>query len=378
MNDPTERDPSEFPRRVLLCTVGMSPAVVTETLWALAHQDGADFIPTEIHCLTTTTGAAHLNRHFVEGGVFRSYVEQYGPPELARALVPGQFHIPEGPDGPLADIQNDADNDRLADLTTQLIRHFTRDPDCALHVSIAGGRKTMTFLGGYVLSIFARPQDRLSHVLVDPRFEAPGFFFPPKMPQTITLRGQELNTADADIKLAVIPFVRLDHFLRHNPIAGEVTYSDVVAMTQRRIDTPRMIFDLGARRLTCQGIAVDLDIRLFNLAAYLAKRVVDEDDTFAGAVSYDEFCDAREQTDLAWIEKQTARDVFAADIAQERRHARQGGVIARGTFHSYVSQINRALDATLGELSERYRIKSRGRGTQSVGFNLEPGQIKIR
>ena len=47
---------NNFQRRVLLAVTGMSPQVVTETIYALAQQ-GADFVPTEVHIITTSKGA---------------------------------------------------------------------------------------------------------------------------------------------------------------------------------------------------------------------------------------------------------------------------------------------------------------------------------
>ncbi|MBF4102237.1 hypothetical protein INT80_01850 [Gallibacterium anatis] len=41
-----------------------------------------------------------------------------------------------------------------------------------MHVSIAGGRKTMGFFAGYALSLYGRAQDSLSHVLVSAEYEA--------------------------------------------------------------------------------------------------------------------------------------------------------------------------------------------------------------
>jgi CRISPR-associated protein (TIGR02584 family) len=51
----------------------------------------------------------------------------------------------------------------------------------SLHVSIAGGRKTMGFYAGYALSLYGRAQDRMSHVLVDEKFEKGiNFYYPSK------------------------------------------------------------------------------------------------------------------------------------------------------------------------------------------------------
>ena len=50
-----------YPRRILLAVTGLSPQVVTETLYALgvaAGQGGADaLMPTEVHLITTAQGA---------------------------------------------------------------------------------------------------------------------------------------------------------------------------------------------------------------------------------------------------------------------------------------------------------------------------------
>ncbi|MBP6582128.1 MAG: hypothetical protein KA204_01445, partial [Chromatiaceae bacterium] len=46
-----------FPRRILLAVTGLTPQVVTETLYALAMERQPPFIPTEIHLLTTAEGA---------------------------------------------------------------------------------------------------------------------------------------------------------------------------------------------------------------------------------------------------------------------------------------------------------------------------------
>jgi CRISPR-associated protein (TIGR02584 family) len=73
---------------------------------------------------------------------------------------------------PLADIRSVADSHQAADQITKRVRALSADPDCALHVSIAGGRKTMGYYAGYALSLFGRRQDRLSPGLVSEPFES--------------------------------------------------------------------------------------------------------------------------------------------------------------------------------------------------------------
>lgn len=170
--------PQQFPRRILLCVTGLSPQIVTETLYALAHATPA-FIPSEIHLLTTSEGArlAKAALLHADGGQFHALLADY--PGIGRpAFDEGSIQVITGPDGqPLADIRTPEENAAAADCITALVAGLTRDEHAALHVSIAGGRKTMGFYLGYAFSLYARPQDRLSHVLVSSPFENHPEFF---------------------------------------------------------------------------------------------------------------------------------------------------------------------------------------------------------
>lgn len=54
------RDPSAphtFPKRILLAVTGLSPQVVTETVYTLAVRQSPPFVPTEVRLITTAEGA---------------------------------------------------------------------------------------------------------------------------------------------------------------------------------------------------------------------------------------------------------------------------------------------------------------------------------
>lgn len=173
----TPSAPETHARRILLAVCGLSPQVVTETLYALAVKRQPAFVPTEIHLLTTREGGerARLSLLSRAPGWLGRFRRDYRLPSLG--LSAANIHVLAGERGRLADIRTPADNERLADALTDLVRRLTSDPAAALHVSIAGGRKTMGFYAGYALSLFGRPQDRLSHVLVSAEFECnPDFF----------------------------------------------------------------------------------------------------------------------------------------------------------------------------------------------------------
>jgi hypothetical protein len=62
--------PNQYNRRVLLAVSGLSPQVVTETVYGLAvsASEADRFIPTEIEVVTTTTGAERLRRSLFDSG----------------------------------------------------------------------------------------------------------------------------------------------------------------------------------------------------------------------------------------------------------------------------------------------------------------------
>lgn len=51
--------PTSYPRRLLVAVAGLTPQVVTESVYALATQP-EPFIPTEVHLITTQPGAAFV------------------------------------------------------------------------------------------------------------------------------------------------------------------------------------------------------------------------------------------------------------------------------------------------------------------------------
>ena len=133
----------------------------------------------------------------------------------------------------LEDLKTLEDNELAANETCRLIKLFTEDDDSTLHVSIAGGRKTMGFYAGYALSLYGRAQDSMSHVLVSEEFEfATHFYYPTPYEYFVSKHNSQerLNAQYAKVFLANIPFVRLRHTLPDtHPLKMEsYQFSDVV------------------------------------------------------------------------------------------------------------------------------------------------------
>ena len=105
-----------YPRRILLAVTGLSPQVVTETLYALgvaAGQGGADaLMPTEVHLITTAQGAKIARTALLhpDGGQYHALLRDY--PQLGNPVF-DEAHIHTIHDAagqPLADIRSPEEN----------------------------------------------------------------------------------------------------------------------------------------------------------------------------------------------------------------------------------------------------------------------------
>jgi len=272
------QDPTPTPRyrrRVLLAVSGLSPQVVTETLYALAQRDRAT-MPNEVHLMTTSEGAerAQLLLLSRKPGWFRQLCREHGLSGVA--FTPDHIHVAQDRRGrPLTDIRTPAENEALADQITELVRGFTSEASLQLHLSLAGGRKTMGFYAGYALSLYGREQDRLSHVLVSPPpFEShPDFFYPARRPRTIQTPGRKpLDAARAEVTLAEIPFVRMREKLSSQLVKGKAGFSATVAAYNRANGPLRLRLDPLRRHVDAGGVSLRLPPREMAFYLWMARR----------------------------------------------------------------------------------------------------------
>lgn len=212
-------------KNILLLVTGKTTQIITETVWALACDPNSNekWIPNEIKVISTTDGIKEINKTLLgTNGVFKKLLDEYSLPPIhfdKNSLIA----ITNEKNGPLEDLKTPEDNEFAANKICEVIRLLTQE-DNSLHVSIAGGRKTMGFYAGYALSLYGRPQDRMSHVLVSSEYETlKGFYYPAKEPETKIIKIAkkkmidqdeiseiiELDSFFAKIWLANIPFVRM-------------------------------------------------------------------------------------------------------------------------------------------------------------------------
>lgn len=214
---------SKLRTNILVSVVGMTPQVVTETLYALIVERGLKV--SEVYVVTTDEGK-------------KTIAGEKGLPPLADEIAKlAETYNVEVPAFPIdtncitvedetiqvGDIDSSKKSLIFFNTVTEFIRALSADPDSAIRCSIAGGRKTMGLAAGYAMSLFGRPQDTLSHVLASKELETSRKFFP------------EPHHNAEHVVLVDIPFIRLRNLVSDIDLfAGG--YSDFVTATQNVVD----------------------------------------------------------------------------------------------------------------------------------------------
>lgn len=274
---------------ILFLVTGMMPQIITETLWALACDPAKQekWVPNEIQVLSTTTGLKKIRDNLLgDNGIFKKMCEEYNLPEIKfdenslNAIVDKEGNK-------LDDLKTPEENELAADMICQKVREFTQDDNVSLHVSIAGGRKTMGFYAGYALSLYGRIQDQLSHVLVSEKYETlQGFYYPAlkkgqkeniikkihkKMEQGHDVYEEELLDAfDAKVWLANIPFVRLREFVDSKNNINQ-NFSTVIEMVNTSLKLSEVTLDVNDRKVIIDNTECKLSPREFSLYLLVAE-----------------------------------------------------------------------------------------------------------
>lgn len=237
-------------KNILFLVTGMTPQIITETVWALACDPNNDkkWLPDEIYVLSTEDGLNQIRSRLFDDGVFAQFKADY--PVLANI----QFNddsliLIKDREQVLSDLKTPLDNELTADLICQTVREFTSDDNVCLHVSIAGGRKTMGFYAGYALSLYGRSQDKMSHILVEPDFEsATGFYYPTPNDYYVEQKftGKRLNAKNAKMWLADIPFVRMRGAIydKHQ-LKSDDSFSQVVEKINQSFGSVKLSLDIA-------------------------------------------------------------------------------------------------------------------------------------
>jgi CRISPR-associated protein (TIGR02584 family) len=257
-------------RRVLLCVAGLTPQIITESLYVLMVERGERV--DEVRVITTLGGRRRIVELLLNpsGGRFFEFCEEYGFDAVGIRFDETTIELLRGPGGAaLEDIRTVEENVYAGDQICEIVRALTADAGVRVHASAAGGRKTMGIYLTAAMQLFGRVQDSLSHVLVGEEFEThPDFFYKPREPRTLRTRdGREVSTASAQIYLADIPFIRLRGLGPGWPGRDAASYGELVRRTQKDLDlaesAQEMRLDLRGRSVAVADRSVHLPPREF-------------------------------------------------------------------------------------------------------------------
>jgi CRISPR-associated protein (TIGR02584 family) len=385
-------------RNILLCVAGMTPQIITETLYVLTQEQGERV--DEIRVITTLAGQERIIRTLLDSacGKFFEFCRDFGIESASVRFDQTSIAPVQTADGrTLEDIRLRADNERAADRICEIVRELTSRPETRIHASAAGGRKTMGIYLASAMQLFGRRQDALSHVLVNEPFENhPDFFYPPPQPRLLELKDRQgqvigqVSTADARIELADIPFVRLRGVLDDwlNELPG--SYGALVASAQEELDLRDAAQEL---RLNCGGKSVAMLNRRARLTereffVYLlfarARRLRLGEDGFLGLadITYDDLDETfriiskARDAECGVVEYGSLpRFKFLKGLLREVQQ--QDMPSLQATITEVLSKIKSSLERN--GLPDRCRIVAEGRrGALKYGLKIAPERIHWR
>lgn len=201
-------------KTVLLAVVGTSPAVLTETLWAL-YKEKPEYVPDEVHICSTSTGVAKAKAALATPTTNGNTVLFDLKHAVGKEQMKIDYHEFTDPkDGlPLTDIQTSKDQELVADQLLEEVRKLKNpmQEECRIVCSVAGGRKSMSALMYAVMSLAGDGGDIITHVLADERATScPDFFYPGQKKQKLMNKaGVAFTAKEILVELAQIPFVPL-------------------------------------------------------------------------------------------------------------------------------------------------------------------------
>ncbi|HIC8797427.1 CRISPR-associated ring nuclease Csm6 [Aeromonas caviae] len=263
---------------ILLAVSGRTPQIITETLYGIYRQDPAKY-PSRIEVITTVEGRERLVKNLLgDDNPLTRLQQDYQLPPLTFTLA--DIKVPCGDDGqPLEDVRSEREQEIITDFITRHVRTLTANPELAIHASLAGGRKTMGFALGYAMSLFGRPQDCLSHVLVsDPYERVPDFYYPTPTPvwRADNRKEGQHDLSQAEVTLATIPLVLMREEMPTDLIRrDELSYTQTVDRINRAnaltFERASVTLDFDHMSLWCDDIEVPLKPDCFAFYSWLAQ-----------------------------------------------------------------------------------------------------------
>ncbi len=371
-------------KNILLAVTGLSPQVITETLYALNQVNRPVHA---VHVITTRYGKERIFTDLLAGGrgYFFQFIQEYSRPEEAIVFGPEHVYVIRDENGrEIEDVEQESDNVSLLRKCLELSCRFTNDPDTAVFFSVAGGRKTMSSCLALAAQIYGRPQDRLYHVLVSPEFEnSPNFFYPPKPSKSIQLTDRSGNPYLKETRFAQVNLIHIPFFSVRDRMAPELLEQPqdpgTLLLSLVREDRDRLVVDLSAKKITYKGIELDLMpawMALYAFFAFQKTRCIDPKPTCRNCI--DCFIDLQTIFGMQHEITDIYRRICGSRPIEEMSDS---GIVSLSgeNFRAYKGKIKRELEIRFGpEGMNKLEIASEGRrGDMRYGIRLDKGAIEL-
>jgi CRISPR-associated protein (TIGR02584 family) len=238
-------------KQVLIVVLGTSPAILTETVWALAVNE--KIVPDEIEIWTTKTGKDTFEAQaLTKDAKTKKTVWKSLKADLIKRKIDIADKLVLGDDSwkifantkkqNLEDLLTTEDNLAAADKMLAELRKYD-EPSTQILLSIAGGRKTMGALALQCMSLLGREGDKVYHVLVNDPFDTrlmPPFFFPEKKGTKWQTREKQDKTTvtdkEAQINLFSVPYIRVRPLYEEKLKEKVVSFSALCERIQEKIN----------------------------------------------------------------------------------------------------------------------------------------------
>ena len=372
-------------KNILLAVVGLSPQVVTETLYAL-HQQQKEVHA--IHIITTRDGKEKVYANLLggENSAYRKYLRDYKIDPASIEFTHNNVHVIHDSVGnEIPDIVDGEDNELLLRLCMEKAFHLTKDPESAVFFSVAGGRKTMSSCLALAAQMYGRPQDRLYHVLVSPLFESNrDFYFPPKESARIEVRGKDnlsmhVETGDAQVSLIPLPFISVRDRLTPAHLKEPADPATLMLSLVKDGQQPVTV-SLADKKIKYKNRECDLSpahMALYFFLVYQKKECRPE--------KKDASCKNCTDCFLEWDDiedrSQEITDVYRK-IAGTRpiNEMKKDGIISlsRENFNVYKSKVNKQLIGNFGEFAGKFLIITSGQPGQNAKYGIHLDKELLR
>lgn len=377
-------------KEIFILVAGVTPQIITETVYALAHSEPLVY-PDEIYIITTETGRKKIEDTIVRKDLFACMSKEFNMP--FKDLTSKSFIIvKDSQANPLEDIRSVEENEAVGDTITSFIREKSKDMNTRLHCSIAGGRKTMSFYLGAALQLFGRPWDKLYHVLVSPEFESnPEFFYKPKKNKVIECRMPDstlkrLNTKDAEIQLAELPFIRLGSKIS---LHGK-GFRELVAEGQKEIDIatmqPPLFVNLIERTVYIGDNLIEMvPIELMTYTAFLRQKTMycrypERQYCLECAECFQSLADFSSRPAVEEMAKDYKRIYSGQHLKAKEFLDKWKNGMDTSVIRQNISKINRSIKEQIADetIFPYYRITPFGKhGSRRYGVRAEKGKIRV-